>query len=151
MQYAIVLIYILVLQLKGLTPNGMLPSGILDGQVPLRDQAQNPTCLIKTFEDAKNLDRVNEKMPQRRTAAAPNAETATPNANSNNINSNIGESENNLSDNRTSTEPNSNSNPEKVSSPSSNSVDPNLKNPTQNKPNSPNPALKSSSLQKKAS
>lgn len=132
----------------------MLPSGILDGQVPLRDQAQNPTCLIKTFEDAKNLDRVNEKMPQRRTAAPPSADTTTPNANSNNVNSNTGESENDLLDNRTSTETNSNLNPEKVSSlPSSKSMDPNLnqKNPTQNKPNSPNPALKSSSLQKKTS
>lgn len=57
-----------VLQLKGLTPNGMLPTGILDGSssgVPLRE-AQNPMALIKTFEDAKSLDRVNEKMPARK-------------------------------------------------------------------------------------
>ena len=46
----------------------MLPTGILDGSssgVPLRE-AQNPMALIKTFEDAKSLDRVNEKMPARK-------------------------------------------------------------------------------------
>lgn len=61
-----------VLQLKGLTPNGMLPTGILDGSssgVPLRE-AQNPMALIKTFEDAKSLDRVNEKMPARKNSTS---------------------------------------------------------------------------------
>ena len=66
---------LLVLQLKGLTPNGMLPTGILDGSssgVPLRE-AQNPMALIKTFEDAKTLDRVNEKMPARKSSTSSEA------------------------------------------------------------------------------
>ena len=59
----------------------MLPSGILDGAssgVTLRE-AQNPLALIKTFEDAKNLDRVNEMMPQRKNSTSENASrTDTP-------------------------------------------------------------------------
>ena len=50
----------------------MLPTGILDGSssgVPLRE-AQNPMALIKTFEDAKSLDRVNEKMPARKNSTS---------------------------------------------------------------------------------
>jgi len=61
-----------VLHLKGLTPNGMLPTGILESQSNLSQGlegvkgAKPGMSSITTFEDAKNLDRVNEKMPQRR-------------------------------------------------------------------------------------
>lgn len=62
-----------VLHLKGLTPNGMLPIGILDGQVSLEGKEGEikikPPNRVHTFEDAKNLDRVNEKMPTRRKEA----------------------------------------------------------------------------------
>ena len=62
----------LVLHLKGLTPNGMLPIGILDGQETtltegLEGLSSKPiTQDINSFEDAKKLDKVNEKMPTRR-------------------------------------------------------------------------------------
>ena len=44
----------------------MLPTGLLDGAASIRDNTQKPADLIKCFEDAKSLDRVNEKMPERR-------------------------------------------------------------------------------------
>jgi len=62
--------YNIVLHLKGLTPNGMLPLGILDGQTSIEGvegiKTKNITSSINSFEDAKHLDRVNEKMPVRR-------------------------------------------------------------------------------------
>ncbi|KAK1903781.1 Serine/threonine-protein phosphatase 2B catalytic subunit alpha isoform [Dissostichus eleginoides] len=50
-----------VLTLKGLTPTGMLPSGVLSGGKQTLQSG-------KSFEEAKGLDRINERMPPRREA-----------------------------------------------------------------------------------
>ncbi|KAF7635780.1 Serine/threonine-protein phosphatase [Meloidogyne graminicola] len=56
-----------VLQLKGLTPTGSLPLGVLSGGKPAIHQAlkcnNDPQHPIKSFEDAKKLDQINERMP----------------------------------------------------------------------------------------
>lgn len=53
-----------VLALKGLTPTGSLPLGVLSGGKPAINEAlkcnNDP---IKSFEDAKKLDQINERMP----------------------------------------------------------------------------------------
>ncbi|XP_057308756.1 protein phosphatase 3 catalytic subunit alpha-like [Hydractinia symbiolongicarpus] len=62
-----------VLELKGLTPSGTLPVGILSGgkdslKSVLTDMSlgEGGTKKIHGFADAKNLDRVNERMPPRK-------------------------------------------------------------------------------------
>lgn len=64
-----------VLELKGLTPSGTLPVGILSGgkdslHTALSDLHMDSSASnrnkIQGFADAKNLDRVNERMPPRK-------------------------------------------------------------------------------------
>lgn len=59
-----------VLQLKGLTPTGLLPLGVLsEGKQSLRNAALagfSPNHKITSFEEAKGLDKINERMPPRR-------------------------------------------------------------------------------------
>lgn len=55
-----------VLQLKGLTPSGTIPAGTLsEGRKGLADAIQTvePGHKIESFDEAKMLDRINERMP----------------------------------------------------------------------------------------
>jgi serine/threonine-protein phosphatase 2B catalytic subunit len=70
-----------VLQLKGLTPNGLLPIGALSGG---KDSLQSvlsgfsPTHKITSFSEAKYLDKVNERMPPRLPAPVNNNKDSKP-------------------------------------------------------------------------
>jgi serine/threonine-protein phosphatase 2B catalytic subunit len=55
-----------VLQLKGLLSSGKLPQGLLSGGRPaLQESLQGfePGHKIQSFEEAKKLDKINERMP----------------------------------------------------------------------------------------
>ncbi|XP_046915992.2 protein phosphatase 3 catalytic subunit alpha [Dermatophagoides farinae] len=63
-----------VLQLKGLTPTGTLPLGALSGgKNTLRNALAgfSPNHKIASFEEAKGLDKMNERMPPRKEAPPP--------------------------------------------------------------------------------
>jgi len=65
-----------VLQLKGLTPNGLLPIGALSGGKDSLENvlsAHSPTHKISGFSEAKYLDQINERMPPRPAASAVNS------------------------------------------------------------------------------
>lgn len=66
-----------VLTLKGLTPTGMLPTGALSGGKSTLLSAIG-THKICNFEEAKGLDKLNEKMPPRRDAPPPHPNSSGP-------------------------------------------------------------------------
>uniref|UniRef100_A0A8C8JVM0 protein-serine/threonine phosphatase n=1 Tax=Oncorhynchus tshawytscha TaxID=74940 RepID=A0A8C8JVM0_ONCTS len=63
-----------VLTLKGLTPTGSLPLGVLSGgkeTLHTAIQGFSPTRKIKDFAEAQSLDKVNERMPPRKDGQQP--------------------------------------------------------------------------------
>jgi serine/threonine-protein phosphatase 2B catalytic subunit len=69
-----------VLQLKGLTPTGNLPLGALSGgRSTLRNALQgfSTNHMILSFDEARGLDAVNERMPPRKEGGSPASPKAT--------------------------------------------------------------------------
>jgi len=65
-----------ILSLKGLTPTGMLPVGALsEGREGLRAALNDKKK--RSFEEVKNLDKINERMPPRRADASPSSAQPT--------------------------------------------------------------------------
>ncbi|EDW99174.1 serine/threonine-protein phosphatase 2B catalytic subunit 1 isoform X1 [Drosophila yakuba] len=99
-----------VLQLKGLTPTGALPVGALSGgRDSLKEALEGLTASshIHSFEEAKGLDAVNERMPPRRpllmSASSSSITTVTRSSSSTNNNNNSSSSSNNNSSSTTTT------------------------------------------------
>uniref|UniRef100_T1K363 Serine/threonine specific protein phosphatases domain-containing protein n=1 Tax=Tetranychus urticae TaxID=32264 RepID=T1K363_TETUR len=70
-----------VLQLKGLTPSGTLPLGALsEGKESLRNALAgfSPNHKITSFEEAKGLDKINERMPPRKDQPQPQPPAQQP-------------------------------------------------------------------------
>uniref|UniRef100_A0A0X3NTL5 Serine/threonine-protein phosphatase n=1 Tax=Schistocephalus solidus TaxID=70667 RepID=A0A0X3NTL5_SCHSO len=53
-----------ILELKGLIPNGKLPTGLLSGgRENIKDATSTPHQKITSFAEAKAIDKINERMP----------------------------------------------------------------------------------------
>merc|ERR1712012_1260502 len=74
-----------VLQLKGLTPTGAPPLGALSGgkaSLSLALQGFSPNHKITSFEEARDLDMLNERMPPRKDASESSSPVDGPKTNS---------------------------------------------------------------------
>ncbi|XP_021498081.1 serine/threonine-protein phosphatase 2B catalytic subunit gamma isoform isoform X3 [Meriones unguiculatus] len=65
-----------VLTLKGLTPTGTLPLGVLSGGKQTIENAMKG-LKVQTFEEARGLDRINERMPPRKEGVLPDGPVKT--------------------------------------------------------------------------